>query len=140
MSDLDLFFNEIVECVDRMREAGRGETDSKGVEDAISELVEECRKLKGTLGDDKDEESGLLAWRALLVGAYERYVGSIQQEENAGSKITSSDYRQIEAINGEIETCRNIIREMLRILNPEAKEYQGRMPDRAEMRALLGRL
>ena len=142
MADVKHIVNEIVECADRMREIDRGPTDSDRLAEALSELVGKCKELSVDLIDTKDDERSLLAWRALLVEADESF-------GKAGGKPTAADGRKIAAMNGEIETCMKLISEMLYILNPHAHPpaaareigvWQGRMPEMAEIRALLGRL
>ena len=149
MTDVEHLVNEIVECVDLMKEIDRGPTSSTRLEDAISELVCTCKELSEDLVDTKDDERSLLAWRALLVEADESFGRKIREAEKAGGKPTAADGRKIAAMNGEIETCMKLISEMLYILNPHAHPpaaarevgmQQGRMPEMAEMRALLGRL
>ena len=142
MADVKHLVNEVVDCVERMKEIERGPADSDRLAEALSELVGKCKELSVDLVDTKDDERSLLAWRALLVEADESF-------GKAGGKPTAADGRKIAAMNGEIETCMKLISEMLYVLNPHAHPpaaarevgvrgvQQGRMPEMAEMRALL---
>ncbi len=142
MADVEHVFNEIVECVGRMREIDRGQIDSGLLADAFSELVGKCTEFSVELVDAKDDERRLLEWKALLVESNESF-------GKAGGQPTAADGRKIAAMNGEIGTCMKLISEMLYILNPHTHPpaaargigvRQGRMPEMAEMRTLLGRL
>ena len=149
MAYVEHLVNQIVECGGRMREINRGSTDSTRLEDAICELVHTCVELSGDLVGAKDDERSLLGLRALLVEADETFGRNIREAEEAEGKPTVADGQQIADMNGEIETYMELISEMLYILNPHAHPpaaarevgmQQGRMPEMAEMRALLGRL
>ena len=127
--------------------------------DSFHTFQAKCGALTEQLKIAKLTEHGLNQWKTDLFDAYNTF-----NDYDLSAKVsgTLSDYRLFADIDERLETCRKVIKEMLRILNPEEKQYQvwfalgdrerflkdigftgfqqGRMPQIVHMQGLLGRL
>ena len=151
---MDFAHQKARECLQRV---GAVEYTSTWKAEAFGKIREACGKLITELGAAKASEASLLVWRERLAAANVAFGNDISvDDEDVGS---GGDYKIAESINGEIKTCRKLVTEMLRILNPGEKKYQiwfalgdrerfledigfqqGRMPEIVHIRGLLGRL
>ena len=151
---MDFAHQKARDCLQRV---GAVEYTSTWKAEAFATIREACGKLREQLGAAKTSEASLLAWRERLGDASSTFGGAMSKFNgtvpSAGEPAISS------SIMGEMQTCRKLITEMLRILNPGEKKYQiwfelgdrerflkdtgfqeGRMPAMAEISGLLSRL
>ena len=151
---MDFSYEKAMECLKRV---GAVEYTSTWKAEAFMKIREACGKLRAELGAAKASEASLLAWRTRLGDANSAFGSDMSTYD--GSVGSAAEYKIAEHINGELMTCRKLITEMLRILNPGEKKYQiwfalgdretfpkdigfqeGRMPEIVSMRGLLSRL
>ena len=151
---MDFFYEKSLECLRRVEEV---QYTSAWKAWAFEKIRSDCTGLRVELSQAKESEASLLAWRAQLMDAKKKFNGDI--DEYNGTVGSDSEYNVAEYIIAEINTCRNLIREMLRILNPQEKMYQiwyklgdrerflkdigfqqGRLPEIVHMRGLLSRM
>lgn len=151
---MNFFYEKSMECLRRVEEVQYKSTWKAW---AFEKIRSDCTGLRAELSQAKESEASLLAWRAQLMDAKNKFEKDIA--EYIGTVGSESEYNVVEYINGEIQTCRHLLREMLRILNPQEEMYQiwyklgdrerflkdigfqqGRMPEIAHMRGLLSRL
>lgn len=151
---MDFFYEKSMECLRRVEEVQYTSTWKAW---AFEKIRSDCAGLRAELSRAKESEASLLAWRAQLMDAKNKFNGDM--DEYIGTVGSESENNVADYINGEIQTCRNLIREMLRILNPQEEMYQiwyklgdrerflkdigfqeGRMPEIVHMRGLLSRM
>ena len=154
---MDFSYQKAMEC---LQSVGAMEYASTWKAEAFVEIRSACEKLRVELRAAKESEATLLAWRERLMEARGVFGGSIDRDD--GTAGSASECARASYIQRQMMTCRKVITEMLRILNPEEKKYQvwfavgdrerflkdigftgfqqGRMPQIVHMRGLLGRL
>ena len=154
---MDFSYQKAMEC---LQSVGVVEYTSTWKAEAFVKIRSACGELRAELRAAQASEASLLAWRARLMEAKDEFQGYIDQYN--GTVGSHSEYEIASHIEGQMMTCRKVITEMLRILNPEEKKYQvwfavgdrerflkdigftgflqGRMPEIAHIRELLGRL
>ena len=154
---MDFADQKAMECLKRV---GVVEYTSTWKAEAFVKIRSACGELRAELRAAQASEASLLAWRARLMEAKDVFEAYIDQYN--GTVGSHSEYEIASYIEEEMMTCRKVITEMLRILNPEEKKYQvwfavgdrerflkdigftgfqqGRMPQIVHMRGLLGRL
>ena len=140
-----------------MRHVENVEYTSTWKTEAFGAIRRACRQLSAELNAEKEQETSLLAWRERLAEAKTTFGGDIDKYN--GTVGSSVEYAKVVYISGEIMTCRKVVTEMLRILNPGEKKYQiwfalgdrerflkdigfqqGRMPEIVHIRGLLSRM
>jgi hypothetical protein len=84
----------------------------------------ECVRLSSELETAKRTEVGLKEWNRALFDAHSKLNVVTQPYAPNAVRGTESDWRRLEGINETLNRCSNIIKEMLRILNPEEKAYK----------------
>ena len=76
----------------------------------------------------KGEEKSLVAWRDRLSEEKSAFGGVINKLGVEGVVGSATEYQICTDINGEIEGCLKVTREMLCILNPRERQYQWYTP------------
>ena len=151
---MEFFYQKSLEC---LRHVENVEYTSTWKTEAFGVIRRACRELSAELNAAKEQETSLLAWRERLAEAKTTFGGDIDKYN--GTVGSSVEYAKVVDIIGEIMTCRKMITEMLRILNPGEKKYQiwfapgererflknigfqeGRMPEIVHMQTLLSRM
>ena len=120
MDSMDFFYKKCLECLQYVINLYR---DSEWCKGAFETFQMECVRLKSELETAKLTEVGLNMWKDSLFRANVTLNAACDFYRNA-VKGTSDDYKRLVGINDTLETCMYVIREMLRILNPEEKKYK----------------
>ena len=151
---MEFFYQKSLECLECVEKV---QYTSTWKAEAFGAIQSACRELSAELSVAKQDEASLLAWRKRLDRAKSTFGDVIDTyNETVGSDV---QYAKVQYIQGEILTCRRVITEMLRVLNPGEKKYQkwfalgdrerflkdigfqeGRMPEIVHMRGLLRRM
>jgi hypothetical protein len=121
MDSMDFFYRKCLECLQYVTEL---HWDSEWYKGAFETFQRECVRLSSELETAKRTEVGLNEWKEALFDAHIELKVACQPYAPNAVRGTESDHRRLEGINGTLETCRNVIQEMLRILNPEEKKYK----------------
>jgi len=120
MDSMHIFYGKCLECLQYVMNLP---WYSEWCKDAFETFQTECGRLKTELETAKLTEVGLNMWKDSLFHANVKLNAACDFYRNA-VKGTSDDYERLVGINGTLETCMNVIKEMLRILNPEEKKYK----------------
>jgi len=121
MDSMDFFYRKCLECLQYFMNL---HWYSEWCKDAFETFQTECGRLKSELETAKLTEVGLNVWKDSLFLAKVRLNRVCDPYARNAVKGTSDDYERLVGINGTLETCMNVIREMLRILNPEQMKYK----------------
>ena len=121
MDSMDFFCIKCLGCLQYVTDL---HWDSEWNKDAFDSFQGECVRLRSQLETAKLTEDGLNEWKEALFDAHSKL--KIACEPYAPNAVwgTHDDYKRLEGINRTLEKCRNVIKEMLRILNPEEKKYK----------------
>jgi hypothetical protein len=118
MDSMDFFYDK---CLNSLTNVIEMSWNCEWMQHQFSELKTTCSKLKKQLKIAKLTEDGLNEWKEDLIGAYSKFKDYRYMAENKGNESEVQLYKRV--IN-ELDIFRKIIKEMLRILNPEEKEYK----------------
>ena len=121
MDSMD-FFN--MKCLDCLRYVVDVHWTSEWKKDAFDAFKGECVRLGLQLETAKLTEDGLNEWKKALFDAHTKL--KVACEPYAPNAVwgTDDDYKRLEGINRTLNTCRDVIKEMLRILNPSEEKYK----------------
>ncbi len=72
----------------------------------------------------KQTEQGLNDWKKALFDAHIKLKVACDPYRPHAMTGADGDYKVLQDINKALEMCRKVIQEMLRILNPDKKEYK----------------
>jgi hypothetical protein len=121
MDSMDFFYRKCLECLQYVTEL---HWDSEWYKGAFETFQRECVRLSSELATAKQTEVGLNEWKEALFNAHIRLKVACEPYAPNAVRGTSNDYNRLVGINVTLERCRNILQEMLRILNPEEKKYK----------------
>ena len=137
MDSMDFFYDKCLEYLQYVKDM---RLNSEWMKDEIRAFQQQCGEMSLQLETAKQTENGLNEWRKTLLDAHstlqsacEPYIPNVVRGE-------SGDYRVLQDINQTIDTCLKVIKEMLRILNPDEKRYKSwyAPPDRAQFLREIG--
>jgi hypothetical protein len=121
MDSMDFFYKKCFECIKYVTDL---HWDSKWKKDAFDAFQGECGRLRSQLETAKLTEVGLNEWKEALFDTHMELKAACEPYAHNAVWGTAGDYRRLVGINQTLETCRNVIKEMLRILNPDEKKYK----------------
>jgi hypothetical protein len=121
MDSMDFFYGKCLECLKYVTDLHWASEWYKGAFDAFQS---ECVRLSSQLETAKVTEVELNEWKEALFDAHIKLKVACEPYARNAVRGTSEDYRRLQNINRRIEICRNVIKEMLRILNPEEGKYK----------------
>jgi hypothetical protein len=116
MESMDFFAGQCFQCLQYVTDL---HWDSEWCKDAFEAFQGECVTLKAQLETAKLTEVGLKGWKKTLIDA--------RDELNVACNAVRGmldDYTRLNGINKTLNKCENVIKEMLRILNPAEPSYK----------------
>jgi hypothetical protein len=121
MESMDFFYRK---CLEYLQYVTDLHWDSEWNKGAFETFQRECVRLSSELETAKRTEVGLNKWKKDLFDAHSELKVACEPYAPNAVRGTESDYRRIEDISVTLDRCDNVIKEILRILNPEEKEYK----------------
>ena len=121
MDSMDFFYRKCLECLQYVTDL---QWDSEWYKGAFETFQRECVRLSLELEAAKRTEFGLNKWKEALFDAHIKLKVACEPYAPNAVRGTSNDYNRLVGINVTLERCRNILQEMLHILNPEEKKYK----------------
>jgi hypothetical protein len=121
MDSMDFFYSKCLECLQYVTEM---HWDSEWCKGAFDAFQMECVRLSSELETAKQTEVGLDKWQKDLFDAHIELGVACKPYAHNAVEVTENDHRRLEGINVTLDRCRNVIKEMLRILNPEKEQYK----------------
>jgi hypothetical protein len=119
---MDFFYRMCLECLQYVTEL---HWDSEWHKGAFETFQRECVRLSSELETAKRTEVGLNKWKKDLFDAHSELKGACEPYAPNAVRGTEDDYNRLVGINVTLNRCGNVIKEMLRILNPEEKAYKS---------------
>jgi hypothetical protein len=98
--------------------------NSEWMKDEIRAFQQQCGEMSLQLETAKQTENGLNEWKKTLFDAHITLKVACEPYAPNAVRGASGDYKVLQDINRTLETCRKVITEMLRILNPDEKKYK----------------
>jgi hypothetical protein len=121
MDYMDFFSRKCLECLQYVTDL---QWDSEWNKGAFETFQRECVRLSSALETAKRTEVGLNKWRKDLFDAHSELNVACDSYAPNAVRGTENDHRRLVGINVTLDRCRNVIKEMLRILNLQEKEYK----------------
>jgi hypothetical protein len=121
MDSMDFFYSKCVECLESVTAVN---WDSEWMKGAFDTFRTECKRLRSQLETAKLTEHGLKMWNTAIFDTHINLKVACEPYAPNAVRGTSGDYRRLEGINRTLNTCRDVIKEMLRILNPNENAYK----------------
>jgi hypothetical protein len=121
MDSMDFFYSKCLECLQYVTEL---HWDSEWCKGEFETFQRECVRLSSELEIAKRTEVGLNKWQKDLFDAHIELGVACQPSARNSVECTENDHRRLEGINRTLDRCGNVIKEMLRILNPEEDQYK----------------
>jgi hypothetical protein len=122
MDSMDFFNRKCLECLQYVSDL---RWDSEWYKGAFETFQRECVRLSSELATAKQTEVGLNKWKEALFDAHSELNAACEPYAPNAVRGTENDHRRLNGINVTLDRCRNVIKEMLRILNPREKEYKA---------------
>jgi hypothetical protein len=121
MDSMDFFYGKCLDCLKYVTDL---DWDSEWHKGAFETFRSECVRLSSELEKAKLTEVELNVWKETLFDANNKLSRATEPYARNAVKGTSKDYSRVENISRKIELCMKVIKEMLRILNPEEEKYK----------------
>ena len=118
MDSMEFFYNM---CLNSLTNVMERPWHCEWMKNQFSEFKKKCGELREQLKIAKLTEDGLNEWKENLFGAHATFKDYTYMAKNPGKPLEEKLY---ERVTKELEICRNVIKEMLRILNPDEKKYK----------------
>ena len=118
MDSMDFFYDT---CLNSLTNVMERPWHCEWMKNQFSEFKTQCGKLSEQLEIAKLTEDGLNEWKENLFSAHATFKDYTYMTKNPGKP---SEHKLFERVTEELEICRNVIKEMLRILNPVEKKYK----------------
>ena len=135
MDSMDFFYDKCLEYLQYVKDM---RLNSEWMKDEIRAFQQQCGEMSLQLETAKQTENGLNEWKKNLFDT----LRTLEVARHAPNAVLgeSGDYRVLQDINRTLETCRKVITEMLRILNPDEEKYKVwyAPPDRAQFLREIG--
>ena len=137
MDSMDFFHNKCLEYLQYVKDM---RLNSEWKKDEIRAFQQQCGEMSLKLETAKQTENGLNEWKKTLFDAHITLKVACDPYAPNAVRGASGDYIVLQDINRTLETCRNVIKEMLRILNPDEEKYRVwyAPPDRAQFLREIG--
>jgi hypothetical protein len=121
MESMDFFTGQYLKCLQYVTDL---RWDSEWYKSAFEAFQGKCVTLKAQLETAKLTEVGLKGWKDTLFDAQDALNVACNPYAHNAVRGTSDDYTRLNGINVTLDRCRNVIKEMLRILNPAEPSYK----------------
>jgi hypothetical protein len=116
MESMDFFYRKCLECLQYVTDL---QWDSEWEKGAFETFQRECARLSSELATADQTEVGLKEWKEALFDAHIKLMVACQPY--APNAVIGE---RLVGVNETLDRCRKILKEMLRILNPEEKTYK----------------
>jgi hypothetical protein len=116
MESMDFFYRKCLECLQYVTDL---QWDSEWNKGAFETFQMECARLSSELATADQTEVGLKEWKEALFDAHIKLMVACQPY--APNAVIGE---RLVGVNETLDRCRKILKEMLRILNPEEKKYK----------------
>ena len=124
LESMNFFYNKCMEYLKDVKDMRWNSDHNPQMKDKITAFQKQCGAISLQLETAKQTEQGLNDWKEELFDAHSTMKVACDPYGPFAMKGTDGDYKVLQDINKALEMCRKVIKEMLRILNPNKKEYK----------------
>jgi hypothetical protein len=124
LESMDFFYNKCMEYLKDVQDMRWNSDHNPQIKDKITAFQKQCTAISLQLETAKQTEQGLNDWQEKLFDAHRKLSVACDPYRTHAMEGTDGDYEVLQDINKALEMCSKVIQEMLRILNPNKKEYK----------------
>ena len=117
IDQMDFFYTK---CLEYLQQVTDMSLTSTWMSIQFHKFQGKCVVLSTQLEGAKLTEDGLNKWHNDLFDAYRQF----KTDTNKTTPEFEGDYQVLLQLNDSLQMCKKVIKEMLRILNPEQKKYK----------------
>jgi hypothetical protein len=124
LKSMNFFYNKCMKYLKDVKDMRWNSDHNTQMKDKITAFQKQCGAMSLQLETAKQTEQGLNDWKKKLFDAHITLNVACDPYGPHAMTGADGDYKVLQDINKALEMCRKVIKEMLRILNPNKKEYK----------------